>query len=62
MFNLILRKMEQKKESQKLGKLKLNQLSKSELDQRAMNVLKGGDAPGCNCSSGYNYAWNYWKS
>lgn len=54
--------MEQKKESQKLGKLKLNQLSKSELDQRAMNVLKGGDAPGCNCSSGYNYAWNYWKS
>jgi len=30
-----------------LGKLKLNQFSKAELDQRALNALKGG----CNCSS-----------
>ncbi len=28
-----------------LGKLKLNQLSKNELDQRKMNALKGG----CGC-------------
>ena len=30
----------------KLGKIKLNQLSKDELDQRKMNALKGG----CECS------------
>ncbi|MDR1371076.1 MAG: TIGR04149 family rSAM-modified RiPP [Dysgonamonadaceae bacterium] len=29
----------------KLGKIKLNQLSKDELDQRKMNALKGG----CSC-------------
>ena len=39
-----------------LGKIKLNQFSKDELDQRTMNVLKGGVAPGgeavasCSCS------------
>lgn len=53
--------MEQKKEVKKLGKLKLTQLSKSELDQRAMEVLKGSGAPGCSCGGG-NYAWSYWKS
>ncbi len=31
----------------KIGKLKLNQLSKDELDQRQMNGLKGG----CECST-----------
>lgn len=32
----------------KLGKLKLNQFSKDELDRRKMNVLKGG----CGCGGG----------
>lgn len=32
----------------KLGKLKLNQLSKVELEQREMNALRGG----CYCSCG----------
>jgi len=31
-----------------LGKLKLNQFSKEELDQRKMNALKGG----CDCLQG----------
>jgi natural product precursor len=30
-----------------LGKLKLNQLSKSELEQGSMRVLKGGRRCGC---------------
>jgi natural product precursor len=30
----------------KLGKLKLNQFSKAELENRQLNALKGG----CNCS------------
>ena len=56
---LIFKKME--KEIKKLSKLKLNQLSKSELDQRAMSVLKGGGAPGCSCS-GWHYAHAYWRT
>lgn len=39
----------------KMDQLKLNQLSKSELDGRAKNVLKGGSSA-CKCQ-GYNY-WN----
>jgi len=40
-----------------LGKLKLNQFSKEELDQRKMNALKGGcvcsiGCSGCACSYG----------
>lgn len=31
----------------KLGKIKLNQFSKDELDRRKLNALKGG----CSCSS-----------
>jgi len=31
-----------------LGKIKLNQFSKDELDQRKMNALKGG----CSCTFG----------
>jgi len=53
--------MKQKNETKKLSKLKLNQLSKSELDERAMNVLKGGNAPGCSCG-GTNYSLSLWKS
>jgi natural product precursor len=34
----------------KIGKLKLNQLSKSELEKREMNFLKGG---GCYCGCYY---------
>ncbi|MDR0575041.1 MAG: TIGR04149 family rSAM-modified RiPP [Tannerella sp.] len=38
----------------KLGRIKLNQLSKVELEQRKMNALKGGcqcsyGGSGCNC-------------
>ncbi|MCL2650947.1 MAG: TIGR04149 family rSAM-modified RiPP [Candidatus Azobacteroides sp.] len=33
----------------KLGKLKLNQFSKAELDQRALNALKGGCTCACVC-------------
>lgn len=33
----------------KLGKLKLNQLSKAELENREMNALRGGDCSGCTC-------------
>jgi natural product precursor len=32
-----------------LGKLKLNQLSKAELENREMNVLRGGACDGCTC-------------
>ena len=41
----------------KLGKVKLNQFSKDELDQRKMNALMGGcrcyytGSCGCSCSS-----------
>lgn len=52
--------METKKEVKSFGKLKLNQLSKSELDQRAIAMLKGGDAPGCSCM-GAHYSTAYWK-
>lgn len=36
------------KKTKTLGKLKLNQLSKNELEKRAMKVLKGG----CGCMDG----------
>lgn len=52
--------MKEKKELKKLSKLKLNQLSKVEMDQRAMNVLKGG-ATGCSCS-GWFYSIAYWRT
>ena len=44
----------------KLGKLKLNQLSKDALENREMNHLKGGASCGClysgdQCSSGDDY-------
>lgn len=35
-----------------LGKIKLNQFSKEELDRRKLNALKGGCVcPPCSCSS-----------
>ena len=34
----------------KLSKLKLNQISKNELEQRAMNALRGGGCGTCSCS------------
>jgi natural product precursor len=34
----------------KLSKLKLTQLSKAELEERQMNVLKGGACP-CTCTA-----------
>ena len=56
-----------------LGKIKLNQFSKAELDQRALNALKGGcdycyyscEGGGSNCEKGndssycaqYNYTY-----
>ena len=33
----------------KLGKLKLNQLSKGEMGNKEMNYLKGGSDCGCSC-------------
>lgn len=39
-----------KKEIKKLGKLKLNQLSKVELEQREIKALKGGYGCGCSCA------------
>ena len=36
-----------------LGKLKLNQLSKAEIEKREMNALKGGD-PTCGCGCHYS--------
>ncbi|WP_286845121.1 TIGR04149 family rSAM-modified RiPP [Proteiniphilum sp. UBA5346] len=39
----------------KLGKLKLNQISMAELDQRKMNKLRGGRScacKGCYCAGG----------
>lgn len=38
------------KQKKTLGKLKLNQLSKNELDKRAMKVIKGG----CGCQAACN--------
>ena len=54
--------MNTKKETKKLSKLKLNQFSKPELDERAMCLLKGGStgAPGCTCG-GTNNPHSYWK-
>lgn len=45
-------KDEQKKSL--LGKLKLNQLRKSDLEQREMNALKGGVCANCACVN-YGY-------
>nr|WP_321522010.1 TIGR04149 family rSAM-modified RiPP [uncultured Macellibacteroides sp.] len=55
--------MKSKKEIKKLGKLKLNQFSKTDLDERAMCLLKGGSsgAPGCSCG-GTDYPRSYWKA
>jgi len=36
----------------KLGKLKLNQFSKAELEKREMNALKGGCSCACPCAGG----------
>jgi natural product precursor len=33
----------------KLGLLKLNQISRAEMDEREMNVLLGGDCTSCAC-------------
>ena len=37
----------------KLGKIKLNEFSKAELDQRKLNALKGGCDCGSSCSCVY---------
>lgn len=50
--------MENRKESKKMDKLKLNKLSKVELDECAMNAIKGGTP--CNCM-GWHYTIDYWK-
>jgi natural product precursor len=47
-LKIIIVKFNIKKKMKTLGKLKLNQFSKAELDQRALNALKGG----CQCSAG----------
>lgn len=39
------------KDMKKLGKIKLNQFSKDELERRKMNALKGG-CGSCGCSCG----------
>ncbi len=50
--------MESKKEFKKIDKLKLNKLSKAELDECAMHVIKGGTP--CSCM-GLHYSIDYWK-
>ncbi|WP_423804340.1 TIGR04149 family rSAM-modified RiPP [Parabacteroides goldsteinii] len=42
----------------KLGKLKLNQLSKDALDVRLQNTLKGGDMCRCSCSACTCSGWD----
>ncbi|MDR0835307.1 MAG: TIGR04149 family rSAM-modified RiPP [Tannerella sp.] len=48
----------------KLSMLKLNQLSKAELEKREMNLLMGGECCGCGCngssSTSANYTANYY--
>jgi natural product precursor len=38
-----------------LGKLKLNQLRKAELEKREMNALKGGCSCKCVCAGGWDH-------
>ncbi len=42
----------------KLGKIKLNQFSKDELDRRKLNALKGGCPCNthCGCSDSYDFS------
>ena len=42
-----------------LGKLKLNQFSKNEMDQRKLNALKGGCDCGVECSCGCDFYTNF---
>jgi natural product precursor len=48
----------------KVGKIKLNQFSKDELDRRKMNALKGGC--GCtgngSCNCGNTSDWSYYDN
>jgi natural product precursor len=45
--------------SKKLEKIKLNRLSKDELDRRSMNSLKGGsNCKTCPFLSGPGYYWD----
>jgi natural product precursor len=48
----------------KLSKIKLNQFSKDELEQRKMNVLKGGGCSAttdCGCSENQAIATKIWS-
>ncbi|RHR37757.1 rSAM-modified peptide [Parabacteroides sp. AF18-52] len=47
--------MSQKK-MKTLGKLKLNEFRKSELEKRELNTLKGGCSCKCACAGGWDYA------
>ena len=54
----------------KLGKLKLNHLDKANLENKEMNLLKGGNCCACACAgpspsatnSSYNDAYDYGQS
>ena len=37
----------------RIGRIKLTQLSKVELEKRGMNTLRGGMTPCCNCTCFY---------
>lgn len=41
-----------------LGKLKLKQLKKTELERRELNALRGG----CNCGTACGCAYDSWSS
>ena len=43
----------------KIGKIKLINLSKAELEAREMNILKGGTLCSCSCTSDYMKAITY---
>jgi natural product precursor len=43
------------KQTKTLGKLKLNQFRKAELEKREMNALKGGCSCKCGCAGGWDH-------
>ena len=43
----------------KLNKIKLNQLNHAEMEDRAMNMLRGGNTCGCGCNGPSSKEKNY---
>jgi natural product precursor len=47
--------LNKKKKMKKISELKLNQLSKTELEKKQMISIKGGEECNCTCDSGLTY-------